>query len=117
MFGIGMPELILILVVGLIVIGPKKIPDLAKSLGKAVREFKTATSEFKKSLDIDEDVVNEFKDVKKGLENFKNPDAIKSNIKEAVKSELTSPLPKKENEAEKSGEKEPEDKKRSEKNE
>ena len=47
MFGIGMPELILILAIALIVIGPKKLPDLAKSLGRAMREFKRATSEFK----------------------------------------------------------------------
>ena len=39
MFGIGMPEMILILAVALIVIGPKKLPDLAKSLGRAIGEF------------------------------------------------------------------------------
>ncbi|MDO8942398.1 MAG: twin-arginine translocase TatA/TatE family subunit, partial [Desulfobacterales bacterium] len=38
-----MPELILIAVVALIVLGPKKLPDLAKSMGRAVREFKKAT--------------------------------------------------------------------------
>jgi sec-independent protein translocase protein TatB len=42
MFGIGMPEMILILAVALIVIGPKKLPDLAKSLGRAFGEFKKA---------------------------------------------------------------------------
>lgn len=60
MFGIGMPEMILILAVALIVIGPKKLPDLAKSLGKALGEFKKATSELKDSLQIDD----ELKDVK-----------------------------------------------------
>ena len=56
MFGIGMPELILILAIALIVIGPKKLPDLAKSLGRAMREFKKATSELKGSLELDEEM-------------------------------------------------------------
>jgi sec-independent protein translocase protein TatB len=60
MFGIGMPEMILILAVALIVIGPKKLPDLAKSLGKAMGEFKKATSDLKESMQID----TELRDVK-----------------------------------------------------
>ena len=60
MFGIGMPEMILILAVALIVIGPKKLPDLARSLGKAMGEFKKATSDLKESMQID----TELKEVK-----------------------------------------------------
>ncbi len=56
MFGMGMPEIMLILAIALIVIGPKKLPDLAKSLGRALGEFKHATKEFKSAIDIDEDV-------------------------------------------------------------
>jgi TatA/E family protein of Tat protein translocase len=66
MFGIGMPELILIAVVALIVLGPKKLPDLAKSLGRAVREFKKATSELKETLQVD----SEFSEVKKAFTDF-----------------------------------------------
>ena len=58
MFGIGVPELLIILAIALIVIGPKKLPDLAKSLGRALKEFKKASREFKDSLDIDDDIKN-----------------------------------------------------------
>ncbi|MFZ0133356.1 MAG: twin-arginine translocase TatA/TatE family subunit [Desulfobacterales bacterium] len=63
MFGIGMPEMLLILAIALIVIGPKKLPDLAKSMGRALREFKKATSELKESIELD----SELKEVKKSF--------------------------------------------------
>ena len=50
MFGIGISELIIILIIALIVIGPHKLPEIAKALGKAFAEFKRATEEIKRSV-------------------------------------------------------------------
>lgn len=66
MFGIGMPEMLLILAVALIVIGPKKLPDLAKSIGRAIGEFKRAATDFKESMEID----NELKEVRKAFDDI-----------------------------------------------
>lgn len=52
MFGIGGQELFIILIIALIVLGPKKLPDLAKSLGKALGEFQRATQDLKRDIDI-----------------------------------------------------------------
>ena len=71
MFGsLGMPELILILVVALIVFGPKKLPEVGRSLGKAMREFKRTTEEIKGKF---EEQINaeEFRDIKNDLADIK----------------------------------------------
>ena len=56
MFGIGFQEMLIILVVVLIFFGPKRLPDLAKSLGKGIAEFKKASDEVRKGI---EDAVKE----------------------------------------------------------
>jgi len=68
MFGIGMPELILIGLVALIVVGPKKLPDLAKTLGKGLNEFRKTAS------DVTEGLKETVKadDIKKDVDSVKN---------------------------------------------
>ena len=52
MFGsIGMPEMIIILVIALIVFGPRKLPELGKSLGRSLNEFKKASNELRSTLE------------------------------------------------------------------
>jgi TatA/E family protein of Tat protein translocase len=78
MFGIGLPELIIIMVIALIVIGPSKLPDLARALGKGLAEFKKATQEIKEGLELDEDfrnVKNELVDGISGLDKALNEES------------------------------------------
>jgi len=62
MFGIGLPELILIMAVALIVVGPAKLPELAKALGKGIFELKKAASSLKESFEEDDEDHAEWRD-------------------------------------------------------
>jgi Tat protein translocase TatB subunit len=50
MFGIGMPELMVIMVVALVVLGPKRLPEIARALGKGLAEFRRATADVNEEL-------------------------------------------------------------------
>lgn len=71
MFGISMPELLLILAVALIILGPKKLPEIAKALGRGINEFRKATQDFKEHLEVDDDLKdarNTIRKVKEDIE-------------------------------------------------
>ncbi|KQC11513.1 MAG: hypothetical protein APR62_09770 [Smithella sp. SDB] len=70
MFGIGMQELIIIAIIALLIVGPKKLPDLAKTLGRGFSEFKKAT----------EGVTEDLRDTLKEDESPKNDDAWKDSL-------------------------------------
>jgi Tat protein translocase TatB subunit len=63
MFGIGMPEFLLILVVALVVLGPKRLPELARSLGRGLAELKKTTGDLKQNIDLGEDLNKVQKDL------------------------------------------------------
>ena len=75
MFGIGLPEMIIIAVVALVFIGPDKLPGVLRSLGKGLVELKRATSDVRSTVQdemhrIEEEI--ELKDVRKSAEDFSN---------------------------------------------
>ncbi|HHX88060.1 MAG TPA: twin-arginine translocase TatA/TatE family subunit [Firmicutes bacterium] len=57
--GIGWGELLIILVAALVIFGPTKLPELARTLGKSIREFQLATREIGKSMSLDDLVAEE----------------------------------------------------------
>ena len=78
MFGLGLPEIIIILVVALLVVGPAKLPELARSLGKAFNDFKRMADEVKETFD--EEVLAEEEGPKKTQETKELHEATESHV-------------------------------------
>jgi TatA/E family protein of Tat protein translocase len=71
MFGnIGLPEMLVILAIALLVFGPKKLPEVGRSIGKAMREFRKSTEEIKSRFE-DEIRADEFKSIQDDIKDIK----------------------------------------------
>ena len=88
MFGIGFTEILVVLVIALIVLGPEKLPEVAKARGKAMRQFRTATDDIKRSVtDIDLNVP----DYRPTRKEKPSPDTEKTPSEEREKEEIEKP--------------------------
>jgi len=80
-----MPEIIMIFIVGLLLFGPRKMPELGRSIGRALGEFRRASNEFKRTVE-DEVAAEDIRAVEKDLREIKNAgaDVVKKTIDAAV---------------------------------
>lgn len=81
MFGLGPTELIIILVIALIIFGPRRLPEMGSAIGKSIREFKKSTRELKDEIDVTDDL----KDIKTDIQSATGIDDLKKDIEDAVK--------------------------------
>ena len=84
MFGtLGMPELILIFAVALLLFGPRKMPQIGRSIGRAMGEFRRASNEFKRTIE-DEVAADEIRDVEKDLKGIRDVGKELRDLKDTV---------------------------------
>jgi Tat protein translocase TatB subunit len=79
MFGMGMGELIVILIVALLVLGPTKLPDAAKAIGKGIRELRKHTTDLQQTLDNDETIGGSIRELKGALRGDEPAPSIRPN--------------------------------------
>ena len=74
MFGIGTGELIVILLIAIIILGPNEIPKIARTIGRGMRELERAKDELKKNIEFDDDSLEEIKsELDKTAREIKSP--------------------------------------------
>lgn len=81
-FGIGLPEMGVILVIALLVFGPKKLPEMGRSLGQAIRGFKDASKEFEEEFKREAQQIEESVQMKAELEGDTERDLSSTSSKE-----------------------------------
>lgn len=81
-FGIGLPEMALILVIALLVFGPKKLPEIGRSLGKAIRGFQDASKEFEEEFKKEAEQLENSVKMKAQLESQEDKAIAKQNTEE-----------------------------------
>jgi len=86
---LGMPEIIMIFIVGLLLFGPRKMPQLGRSIGRALGEFRRASNEFKRTVE-DEVAAEEIREVEQDLREIKSAgtDVVKNTLDAATKSPM-----------------------------
>jgi len=89
---LGMPEIIMIFIVGLLLFGPRKMPQIGRSIGRALGEFRRASNEFKRTVE-DEVAAEEIRSVEKDLRDIKDAttDAVKETIDAAAEDSAIPP--------------------------
>ena len=91
MFGIGMTEMLLILAIALIVIGPKRLPEVARALGRGLAEFKRASDEFRNA--VHDELEDWEKDREGGAESADSPSRIGVTEPDRDEGETDEPFP------------------------
>jgi len=90
---LGMPELILIFVVALLLFGPRKMPQIGRSIGRAMGEFRRASNEFKRTIE-DEGAADEIRDVEKDLKGIRDVGKELKDLKKTVEKPVESTVKK-----------------------